>query len=97
MAAVGGLIQTALYLYLLLFFARLVAEYVILLSRSWRPSGAAAGVLEVVYSATDPPLTAVRRVLPPLRLGGIQLDLAFIVVVFVLFVLAGTVVPTVFS
>ena len=34
---------------------------------------------EAVYTVTDPPLKALRKVIPPLRLGGIALDLAFIV------------------
>ena len=30
--------------------------------------------------ANDPPLRAVRRVVPPLRVGGIAIDLAFLIV-----------------
>ena len=42
-----------------------------------------AAVLEIVYSVTDPPLRALRKIIPPLRLGssGIALDLAFIVLI----------------
>ena len=36
-------------------------------------------LLEVTYSVTDPPLKALRRVIPPLRIGGIALDLSFLV------------------
>ena len=36
-------------------------------------------LLEVVYSITDPPLKFLRRFIPPLRLGGIALDLSFLV------------------
>ncbi|MGO4435938.1 YggT family protein, partial [Paenarthrobacter sp. RAF9] len=32
-----------------------------------------------VYSITDKPLKLLGRILPPLRLGGISLDLAFLV------------------
>ena len=35
-----------------------------------------------MYSVTDPPLRRLRRVIKPIRLGGIQLDLSF----FVLFI-----------
>ena len=49
------------------------------LARSWRPSGLVAAGLEVVYSTTDPPLKAVRKVIPPLNLGSIRLDLGFMV------------------
>jgi len=50
----------------------------------------AAG-LEVVYSATDPPLKLLRRLIPPLRLGGISIDLGFIVLFFVVLVLMNVV------
>jgi YggT family protein len=35
----------------------------------------------VVYTITDPPLKALRRLIPPLRLGSITLDLSFLVLV----------------
>ncbi|MEC8444966.1 MAG: YggT family protein, partial [Actinomycetota bacterium] len=34
-----------------------------------------------VYSITDPPLRALRRVIPPLRLGSVSLDLAFLILI----------------
>ena len=42
---------------------------------------------EAVYSATDAPLKALRRAVPPLRLGQVQLDLAFMILFFVTFLL----------
>jgi hypothetical protein len=44
-----------------------------------RPRGVVLVICEGIYSATDPPLKALRRLLPPLRIGQVQLDLAFIV------------------
>ena len=38
-------------------------------------------LLEVVYSITDPPIKALRRVIPPLRLGNVALDLSFLIVI----------------
>jgi YggT family protein len=66
-------------LFLLLLIFRLVMEYVFMFARSWRPGRPLVYVLEVAYSITDPPLKALRRVIPPLRLGGIALDLSFLV------------------
>jgi YggT family protein len=40
-------------------------------------------VLELIYSATDPPIKALRRVIPPLRIGSIAIDLSFIIVMIV--------------
>ena len=33
---------------------------------------------ELIYSITDPPLRVLRKVLPPVRIGNMMLDLAFI-------------------
>jgi YggT family protein len=48
-------------------------------AREWRPRGAALVAAHTVYSITDPPLNGLRRLIPPLRLGGISLDLGFLV------------------
>ena len=79
MALLFGIISTVLLVFLLLLFARFVVDWVMVLARSWRPSGIVAAGLEVVYLTTDPPLRAVRKVIPPLNLGSIRLDLGFMV------------------
>jgi YggT family protein len=43
--------------------------------------------LEGVYTVTDPPVKAIRRILPPLRLGGMLIDLSFIVVLLIVYLL----------
>ncbi len=43
--------------------------------------------MESVWSVTDPPLKALRRVIPPLRIGTVSLDLASLVLLVILFVL----------
>lgn len=87
MAVVLGLAYFVLLVFFILLIARLVFDYVMMFARSWRPSGVAAVGLEVVYSATDPPLKALRRVIPPLRLGNFSIDLGFMVLLFVVFLL----------
>ncbi|MFC8191830.1 YggT family protein [Cellulomonas sp. NPDC057328] len=77
------LLANLLYLVVLAFFllllVRLVLDWVQVFAREWRPTGVALVVAEVTYSVTDPPLRALRRVLPPLALGPVRLDLAFLV------------------
>ena len=79
MTIVGQILTLLLWLFLLLLIARLVMEYVLLFARSYEPRGMVVVMLEVVYSVTDPPLKFLRRFIPPLRLGGIALDLSFLV------------------
>ena len=87
MALLFGIISTVLLVFLLLLFARFVVDWVMVFARSWRPSGVVAAGLEVVYSTTDPPLKAIRRVIPPLNLGSIRLDLGFMVLLIAVLIL----------
>ncbi|CAA9271044.1 MAG: Cell division integral membrane protein, YggT and half-length relatives [uncultured Corynebacteriales bacterium] len=87
MAVVLELAYFVLLVFFILLLARLVFDYVMMFARSWRPSGVAAVGLEVVYSATDPPLKALRRVIPPLRLGNFSIDLGFMVLLFIVYLL----------
>ncbi len=80
MEIVGLVIELVLRLFLLLLFARFVVDWVQVFARNWSPRGAVLVVLEIVYSATDPPIKFIRRFVPPLRLGSIMLDTSFIIV-----------------
>jgi YggT family protein len=88
---VASIVYFALLVFLLLLIFRLVMEYVFLLARSYRPAGPVAAALELAYTVTDPPLKALRKVIPPLRLGQISLDLGFIVLFIVVRILMGVV------
>ena len=91
MALLLQIVSSVLLVFLILLFARFVVDWVMVLARSWRPAGAVAAGLELVYSTTDPPLKAVRRVIPPLNLGTIRLDLGFMVVLIAVVILRGIV------
>ncbi len=82
MELVGQVLYLALTLFLFLLIARLVLDYVQMFARSWRPRGVMLVIAEVIYTITDPPLRALRRVIPPLRLGSIAIDLSFIILSF---------------
>ncbi len=87
MALFWSIVSSVLLVFLILLFARFVVDWVMVLARSWRPSGLVAAGLEVVYTTTDPPLKAVRRVIPPLNLGSIRLDLGFMVLLIAVLLL----------
>ena len=87
MPLVASIVWFALLVFLLLLIFRLVMEYVFLLARSYKPAGLVAVALELAYSVTDPPLKALRKVLPPLRIGQISMDLGFIVLFIVVRIL----------
>ena len=54
---------------------------------SWRPAGLILPIVEIVMTITDPALKVMRRIIPPIRLGVIQLDLGWTVLVFAIFFL----------
>ncbi len=91
MSAVAGVLYFALLVFLLFLIFRLIMEYVFLLARSYRPAGLVAAALELAYSVTDPPLKALRRIIPPLRIGQVSLDLGFIILFIVVRILMGVV------
>ncbi|NAZ82415.1 YggT family protein [Kineococcus sp. R8] len=79
MSTLFSLLELLVLLFFLCLIGRLVLDWVQALSREWRPRGAVLVLAEGLYTTTDPPLKALRKVLPPLRLGAVQLDLAFLV------------------
>jgi YggT family protein len=86
-ATIRSLLALLLWLYFLVLIARLVFDYVQLFARGWRPRGVMLVLAEGVYTLTDPPLRALRRVIPPLRLGAVSLDLSFLVLIILIQVL----------
>ncbi len=87
MALLWGVIGYVLWLYIVLVLARVVLEWTRQFARSWRPVGTAAIGVELVYSLTDPPIRLLRRLVPPLQLGTVSLDLSVIILLIVLIVL----------
>ena len=76
-----------LSVYLVLLIARMILSWIQAYAREWRPSGILLVVAEGVYSATDPPLRFLRRYIPTLRLGSVALDLSFMLLFLVVYVL----------
>ena len=81
----GPVIIIVLLFVLNLFFGalicRLVLDWIQVLARDWRPSGPVLVFSEAIYTVTDPPLKFLRRLIPPLSLGSVRLDLAFLVLI----------------
>jgi YggT family protein len=80
-----GLVKLVLGFVLNLFFAalicRLVLDWIQVLAREWHPHGPILVFAEAIYTVTDPPLKFLRRLIPPLSLGSVRLDMAFLVLI----------------
>ncbi len=82
MVHLGSLLLLILDVFLYALLGRLILDYVRLFSRSWRPKGFVLYLAEAVYAITDRPTAFVRRFIPPLRIGSVNLDLSFLVLFF---------------
>ncbi|MEV6769968.1 YggT family protein [Nocardia sp. NPDC051030] len=85
MSLIGLLLGWALTVLILVLLARMVLDWIGTLSTDpapWVGKGRA-----LTYRWTEPLLAPVRRVLPPIRTGGLSIDLAFTVVFILALVL----------
>lgn len=87
MVIIGGLIELVLGTFIVLLFVRLIVDWIQMFARQWTPRGPVLVVLEGVFTATDPPVKALRKVLPPLRLGGVAIDLSFVALLLICYIL----------
>lgn len=83
------LARFALLLLMLMLLARIALSWIFMFARDWQPRGFSALLVESVYVATDPLIKPLRRVLPPLTIGMVRLDVAFLVVFFAVIILRG--------
>ncbi|MBU3065780.1 YggT family protein [Nocardia sp. NEAU-G5] len=79
MALIGAVIGYALSLFILALLARMVLDWIQMLSSSpsaeWLVKGR-----RIAHACTEPVIAPVRKVLPPVRAGGMSIDLAFTLV-----------------
>ena len=87
MNAVLEVLRFVVFLYFLVLIGRVVFDWIRIFAREWRPRGAALLAAEPIYTLTEPPLRALRKVIPPLRLGGMNIDLSFMVLFFIVWLL----------
>lgn len=87
MALIGSILYGLVWTFIALLWVRFIVDWVQVFARRWSPTGILLVVLEIVYSITDPPIKALRRVIPPLRIGNFALDLSFLIVLVAAYLL----------
>ncbi len=75
MALIASIAYLVVMAFMVTLFIRLVFDWIQVFSRDWRPRGLMLLIAEAVYTVTDPPLKLLRKVIPPLRIGNIALDI----------------------
>ena len=86
-------IYYALFAFYLFIIGRLVAEIVRSFAREWRPAGRTAAGLEIMYRVTDPPVNLLRRLIPTVRIGNVNLDLSMLILLLVIYIVMSIVEP----
>ena len=86
---VADVIRFVVFVFFVVLIGRLVLDWVQVFARDWRPKGVILVIAEAIYTVTDPPLKALRRFIPPLQLGALRLDLAFLILFFGTSILMG--------
>lgn len=81
-----GLVCSVLNLFLLVLFVRVILSWFPI-----SPGSAMASVYSVLYTITEPVLGPLRRVLPPVGMGGMGLDLSPIILFFGIIVISGAI------
>lgn len=84
---VGWVVEGVLFAFIAFLWVRFITDWVLVFARSWEPRGVVLVLLEVAYTVTDPPIKALRRVIKPIRIGSVALDLSFILVMILAYVL----------
>ena len=84
-----GLIALILWWALQVFFfammGRLIVDLLLSVNPSWRPKVLVLILVELVMTVTDPVLKLVKRIIPPIRMGVIQFDLGWTLIVMAIF------------
>jgi YggT family protein len=91
LGVVGSILDFVLFIFFVLLIGRLVIDWVQVFARDWRPRGVMLVIAEAVYTVTDPPLKAIRKVVPPISLGAVRIDLAFLILMLGVSILMGVI------
>ena len=81
------ILNWVLWIFFLILIARFVLSLIVMFAPQWHPKGPVLLIFEAVYSATDPVLRPLRRILPPIGAGGVRIDISMLML-FVLVSLA---------
>lgn len=87
MTVLYAILYLLVHVLILIVLGRFAVDMVQSFARGWRPQGASLVLASSIYAVTDPIMNPLRRLIPPLRLGGIALDLSSMILIFGLVIL----------
>lgn len=87
LAVVFATLAWALRIYTWVLWARFILDWVRVFNPRFRPRGVMLVLVEAVYTVTDPPIKFIRKILPPIRLGQVSLDLGWMLTMLACWIL----------
>lgn len=84
MTAFGIILLALLRLYTLVLIIRIIIEMIQSFSRQFNPPRWFMVIAEPLFVITDPPVKALRRLVPPMQMGGVALDMSVLVLFIIL-------------
>ena len=84
MTEIGIILIFLVRVYTWVLIARIIIEMIQSFSRQFNTPRWFMIIAEPLFAITDPPVKALRRVIPPLQMGGIALDVSVLVLFFIL-------------
>ena len=82
MSSVMGLLILLIQIFTLILIFRIIVEMVQSFSQNWRPQRWFIMLAEPAFAITDPPVKGLRKLIPPLNMGGVALDVSVLVLFF---------------
>lgn len=87
MTQLGIILILLVRIYTWVLIARIIIEMIQSFSRQFNPPRWFMVVAETLFVITDPPVKALRRLIPPLQMGGVALDVSVLVLFILLSIL----------
>ena len=84
MTAFGIILLALLRLYTLVLIVRIIIEMIQSFSRQFNPPRWFMVIAEPLFVITDPPVKALRRIVPHMQMGGVALDWSVLVLFIIL-------------
>lgn len=86
---ISAILRTLLGIYIAILWVRFILDWVRVLNPRFSPNRFFTVVFEIVYTVTDPPIKMFRRLIPPLRLGGLAIDFGWLLTMLSCWLLQG--------
>lgn len=83
MESIGLILLVIVRVFTWVLIARLIIEMVQSFSRTFRPPRWFILLAEPLFLITDPPVKLLRKLIPPLPMGGVRLDVSVLVLFFI--------------